>query len=302
MHGKKRYICRNKEGSMSFFESKISDYITDRKNTVRQLLFTSVFALIFINLYSPFGVDTWYELTRPELFFYSSMVILAGLLIIALSRFLMYFFTRKKRLSNGNYIIWITVEILSLSLVYLLLQALIIAPPEDILLAFRESFKITLLVLLFPYLISYLYLSWVEKNKKLEELTESFADKDSRHTTILIPFHDDKGDLRFSVKKSDLLYLEASDNYVAIHYSDEGVKEKFMIRNSMKNFEDQLEPLNVIRCHRSFIINFDKVKIIRREKDGLVLELDVKGDIIIPISRTYSERILGLFSRYSGKN
>ena len=82
------------------------------------VIFTAVFALVFINLYSPFGINTWYNLTRPQLFFYSSLVILTGMLIIALSRIIMHQVSRKRPISHGTYILWIAAEIVSLALVH----------------------------------------------------------------------------------------------------------------------------------------------------------------------------------------
>ena len=204
---------------MTFLESKIPDFLTDRRNTIRQILFTAIFALIFINLYSPFGVNTWYDVTTPQLFFYSSLVILTGLLVIAISRVIMIQVVKKRKLTTGRYIGWIVVEILSLALVYVILRIVIVSPIDDVLKAFKESLKLTSLVLLFPYTLTFLYFSWQEKNRKLDELSGK------NQTTkpaipLMIPFSDEKGELRFSVKTDDLLYLEAADNYVTIHYLD----------------------------------------------------------------------------------
>jgi len=284
---------------MTLVESKIPDFLTDKKNTTRQLIFTSVFALIFINLYSPFGVNTWYNFTQLQLFFYSSLVILAGLMIVAISRIIMYQVTNHKQLSIGNYILWITAEIVSMAAVYVLLQYFIISPPEDLLSAYKESIKITTLVLLMPYTISYLYLSWREKNKKLEQLS-SLKEKDTKSVPFHISFRDERGELRLSLKTEDLLYLEAADNYVQIHYLNGKSKQNFMIRNSLKSFENDLSKWGIIRCHRSFMVNIARVKIVKKERDGLVLEIDAPGNNSLPISETFMQKVLSAFSGNQG--
>lgn len=283
---------------MTLFETKIPDFLTDKRNTVRQLVFTSIFALVFINLYSPFGVNTWYGFTRPQLFFYSSLVILAGLLIIALSRIIMYQVTKKRPLKIGNYIIWIAAEIISLAAVYVILQYFLINPSEDIFRSYKESLKVTTLVLLLPYTISYLYFSWLEKNRKLEQL-EKQKKSDKPDVPAFIPFKDERGELRFSLKTEDLLYLEAADNYVIIHYQDGNNQEKFMIRNSLKTFEEELPDYGVIRCHRSYMVNIARVKIVKKEKDGLVLEIESYSKKNLPISETYISEVLKAFSNYT---
>ncbi|MBE0655578.1 MAG: LytTR family transcriptional regulator DNA-binding domain-containing protein [Bacteroidales bacterium] len=282
--------------AMTFFETNIPDFLTDKRNTTGQLIFTSLFALVFINIYSPFGVDKW-NLTQLQLFFYSSLVILAGLLIIAISRIIMHQVTRKKRLSNGNYILWIAAEIVSLSAVYVLLQYTLISPSEDIVASYQESLKVTTLVLLLPYTLSYLYFSWMEKNRRIEQLSRA-RDNEKPYLPHMLPFMDEKGELRFSIKSGDFLYLEAADNYVIIHYLNGKSHEKFMVRNTLKNMELQLKGMGVIRCHRSFMVNFSRVKIVKKEKDGLVLEIDSPGRHNLPISETYVKEVLRIFSSY----
>ena len=102
-------------------------------------------------------------------------------------------------------------------------------------------------------------------------------------------FYDEKNELRLSVKRSNLLYLESADNYVCIWYLNKGQLTKFMLRNSLKAIEESLADTNVLRCHRSFMVNFDQVKVIRREKEGVYLELGIEKVPDIPISKTYSE-------------
>ena len=113
----------------------------------------------------------------------------------------------------------------------------------------------------------------------------------------MIPFYDENGKLRFSVKPDDLLFLEAADNYVFVHYLDQDKKLKFMIRNSMKNILQSIPGNSLIQCHRSYLVNFDKVRIIKKEKDGLHLEMDTPDKLSLPVSKTYVDQVLKQFSK-----
>ena len=106
-----------------------------------------------------------------------------------------------------------------------------------------------------------------------------------------------KGSL--SIKHSNLLYIESADNYVRVWYLNKGVVTKFMLRNTLKAMEEAFEGTNVLRCHRSYMVNFEQVKVIRREKDGVYLEFDVEK---VPISKTYSEKVTHWFMCYSSSN
>ena len=279
---------------MIFWEKPLLGYLTEKGNMFKHVIFTAIFALIFINMYAPFGVETWYNVTRTELLLYSSLVILTGVLFIAISRIIMFFVSRLKALTNGQYASWIAIEIASMALVYAILMKLVLNDPRDFLSVFRISLSITLLVLLIPYTLTWLYFSWRDKNKKLEELAGAANPRDVG--PALIPFHDEKGDLRFSVKSPDLLYIESADNYVIIHYLDHGRRQKYVVRNTIKNLEPLLRGKGIIRCHRSYMVNFDRVKIMRKERDGLVLDLDVPEKLTLPVSKTYVDQIIRTFS------
>jgi DNA-binding LytR/AlgR family response regulator len=46
------------------------------------------------------------------------------------------------------------------------------------------------------------------------------------------------------------------------------------------------------------MVNFSRVKIVKKEKDGLVLEIDSPGRHNLPISETYVKEVLRIFSSY----
>jgi DNA-binding LytR/AlgR family response regulator len=47
------------------------------------------------------------------------------------------------------------------------------------------------------------------------------------------------------------------------------------------------------------VVNLDKVKVLRKTKDGIYLELDAVNTPDIPVSKTYYERVMTKFSQYS---
>jgi DNA-binding LytR/AlgR family response regulator len=290
------------------WEKYIPEYLTDRKNIVNMILFTAAFALVFINLYAPFGVDKWLDVSSVQLFAYSSIVILIGMLVIAISRVLMYGFTRKKPMKYGTYAIWIFAEIVVLAMVYALIQTLFIQVRNDFLLVLRNAIKITACIILLPYFIAWLYLSFKDKYMTLEKLESRRSGSDLAGTLearqgaslSMIPFRDEKGMLKFSIKKEDLLYIEAADNYILIYYLHNKKPSKYMIRTTLKRVEQELSGSGLVRSHRSFMVNIDNVKVIRKEKDGLIIGFDSPADITVPISKTYLDPFIKKLSRFTG--
>ena len=108
----------------------------------------------------------------------------------------------------------------------------------------------------------------------------------------LISFRDERGVLQLSVAKENLLYIESADNYVCIWYTKNDQLKKQLLRITMKEVSEQMADTNIIRCHRSYMVNLDLVKVMRREKENLFLELGVPNVREIPISKTYGEQVL----------
>lgn len=282
---------------MSITDEQVPDFLLTAQNLKHTVLFTAAFALVFMNVYSPFDAKSWYNLNQIELFLYSSLSILTGMLVIAISRIIMHRRIRKRTrtLNYGQYGLWIAAEILSMSLVYAAFIKYVMNDTRHVLEVYQVSIKNTVLVLFIPYLIVWLYLSWQDKNKKIKQLSQDYH-PGTPQSPRLIAFHDENKQLRFSLKADDLLYLKASDNYVNIYFIDQGKVARYMIRNRLKAFEEALQPTDVIRAHRSYMVNVNKVKMVRKEKGLLYLVLDAPEAHQVLVSKTYAESVIKAFS------
>lgn len=288
------YICAFKINS-KMVNPKISTYIYEKKNSARLILFTALFALIFINLYKPFNSPNWYPGVSDRSFMYfvfSSFIILTGVLVVVISRVFLYYWGRKHDVGLFNYALWVLMELFFMSLFYTFYTGYV-NPERDYLNVFRESFINTLLVVLLPYVVLHLYFAYKEKEKQLQWLKEHRIETAPKQT---ISFYDEKGDLRLSVTRENLLYIEAADNYVNVWYLNKNTPAKLLLRNSLKTIEKYLEHTNVIRCHRSYMVNLETVNVIRRQKNGIYMAfgLDLVSDI--PVSKKYDEKISRWFS------
>ena len=277
-------------------QKPIPHYLVEKKNILRLILFTSLFALVFINIYSPFGADKWFNVTKLEFLTYSSLVILTGVLVVVISRIVMYYICRKQMINIWQYLAWIGAEILMMALFYALFEKFILKDTRIFSDLVKVSAQNTALVLLLPYSILWLYFSWRDKKEQIERMADiqSFSD----NSRDMIPFYDDKSALKFSVKKENLLYLESTENYISICYLNKGKVSKYLLRDTMKKMEENFAGTEIIRCHRSYMVNFEKVKVIRKDKDGLKLELDNPSVIDIPVSKTYADNVMHTFSKF----
>ena len=272
----------------------IPHYLITKKNIIKFLVFTALFSMIFINIYKPFGSEYWKEVSQTEFFLLSGVIVIAGIFILTLSRFILYFVSKNSSLAYWQYFTWIVVEIAIIALIYSFTMKLGYRLSHDFIVLFYTAFSYTALVLFLPYIVTWLYFALQDAENMIKKITteESFVDLG----VDLLHFKDDKENLRFSVSLNNLLFIEAADNYLEINYLNKGKVARFILRNNMKTIEEKFgKPL--LRCHRSYMINIDKIKVLRKDKDGVFLELDIEGLPDIPVSKSYVEKVTHLFSK-----
>lgn len=291
--------------------AKIPAYLYEKNNIVQLVLLTALFALLFINIFQPFGSRDWYpNVSDFKYFFFSSLIILTGMLVVVISRWLMFRFSKKHDIVYWQYFVWIFAEILTMALFFSLFIYFVIEQGEgaeelgkkrDFLEILKQSAQNTACVLLLPYAILWLYFAFKEKNKLLEQLDTNQQQELETHTKkTLIAFPDEKGEMRISLMLDNLLYIESADNYVTIHYLNKSKLSHYLLRNSLKWIEENLtQETALVRCHRSYIVNLDNVKVLQKTKNGIFLELDTLNTPDIPVSKTYYNQVMEKFSKYS---
>lgn len=90
----------------------------------------------------------------------------------------------------------------------------------------------------------------------------------------------------FVIDVDDIRYFEAQDDYVLIHTAD----KKYLKQKTMKFYEDNLNPDDFIRIHRSYICPIKEIKQIELlEKETYQIKLTDKK--VLPVSKTGYERL-----------
>jgi hypothetical protein len=99
----------------------------------------------------------------------------------------------------------------------------------------------------------------------------------------------------FSCNCSDILFFHALDNYVVIHFIKDSNHIKEIIRTTLKKAKDDLnEYPNFFHCHKSYIVNLDKVIKVSGNAQGLKLHFDHVNEII-PVSRQLHQEFKHIF-------
>ena len=275
---------------------KLPKYLLTKQNQTTMVLFVSIFAIIFINIFKPFGSEEWMtkgKFTATQYLLWSTILVTMGMSIVAISRVIMYHYSKKptQNITILSYSLWVVLELLLLSASFTGL-ALITSyggAERDPFEIYKNALSNTFFILFTPYILYIMYLAYQEKNAKLRTIMEENIGNKS---TSFISFHDDRGILQLTVAKENLLYIESADNYISIWYLKNDQLKKQLVRTTLKETSNQLADTSVVRTHRSFMINIDKIKVLRREKENLFIELDHPGLKDIPVSKTYGEELL----------
>lgn len=280
---------------MDFLSQFIPRYLLTKRNQIILVTSAAAFALFFIIVYQPFGVLQWGRERVSEFMFviYSLLIVLLGMSIVAISRVIMYYHTKKHEISILNYAIWVFVELAIMAIAYTICSILADVQ-EDIWVAFKSALQNTSLILLIPYIICITAFTLQDKNERLRQIEDDFdkAVAQKMASKGLISFYDERGELQLSVTKDNLLYIESADNYIYIWYMKNNLPKKLMLRNTLKRTAESLAETNVMRCHRGYMVNMEQVKVLRREKENFYLELGIEGVKDIPVSKTYGDAVM----------
>lgn len=271
---------------------EIPHYFISKKNIIRQILFTALFAFVFINLYRPFGADEMYDVRWWVFLLVSGLLVTVGMFVIILSRLIMLKVKQTKNITILGYVFMIVAEIMFMAASYTLLERVVVGNIRPFALLYIVSVQNSALILLIPYTVSLLYFSWKEKKVSLEDLLNQIRNK-----PVVIPFKDENNVLRFTLKANDMLFFAASDNYVEVHYKTIKGTKKHLLRNTLKRIEEEYKDYPFLRCHRSYMVNLDNVKMFNRERGQIVLWMDDEGDIKIPVSRSYAKQVIEIFEK-----
>ena len=124
------------------------------------------------------------------------------------------------------------------------------------------------------------------KHKEASHRLRSLLAEVETHRTCFHRFVVREGDRVIFVKVQDVEAIEATGNYMHLYVG----RSSFMIRETMANLEEKLDPAHFIRTHRSWMVNAEKIQKVEPWSRGVYL-ITVQGGAQAPVSRFYREGI-----------
>jgi len=160
--------------------------------------------------------------------------------------------------------------------------------------------KTAFLVGVFPLLI-YIYFTEkfiYKKNKAVADNISSLKkqnpidNKNKKSEGIVITLIGDNKKEALEISLTDLIYVNSEKNYASIFHQKDGTIKESLLRISLSKIEKQLADYScIVRCHRSYIVNTNKVKKIQGNARGYLLKID-NSTTLIPVSRRFPKELL----------
>lgn len=241
-----------------------------------------IFFFLFMLIYRPFGISQYLgtEWFAVHLTIFSCIVLLS----IIVTRLLYYYL--HMQINYTLYSCWCLGEALFASLISGLYLWLVIYPESQYLEVVSTAFKFLALVLVIPFTILALAMI-IYEYRNAAMMNEESAKR--------IRFYDSKHNLKIVLTPDSIMYISAEVNYVTITYTDNGKEKHYTLRASMKSIDEICQDNGLVRCHRSYYINPSHVKVLRKDKEGVILaEIESENNIRIPVSKTYYNHLAEL--------
>ncbi len=113
------------------------------------------------------------------------------------------------------------------------------------------------------------------------------ADKARGHRTRFVVR---RGNAHHFVPVDQVDWIDAADNYLQLHSGD----RTHLWRGTMKEAEDELDPRDFVRIHRSAIVAVDRITSISVSDTGHIV--DLRSGVRLRSSRQYAERVRELLA------
>ena len=256
--------------------------LDDRSSRWFLVFFCAVFTTIFLIVYNPLNVNEYIVNTRigTLLSIHSAGFIGAAVLII--TQFVFRPLIGLSKHTVLTFSLWLVIELLAISYVLFLIYGEIGQPFWSEVFTTIEK---TVMLAIFPYSLACLLLSLYQARQKNIQPTQIPIIRE------FVTLKDENGKDILTLKSSDLIYLKAENNYVSATYLKNGQIEKTLIRNNLKSLENNLNNPNLLRIHRSYMINKPNINSINRKGRHMVIQMNHVEDTTLPVSSSYKTAI-----------
>lgn len=252
-----------------------------------------ILATLILFLIRPFGLN---EATVTTIIGFGAAVFLSALLNILVALFIFRRFINEEKWTVWKEVLRILIY-LSINVIAILLYANYTLPIQLDKVLILKFIGFTVLFAIIPISIRTISVkNWLLKRrlKEAQELANVIEKKSQDYNSsndCNIVLKSNIVNEIITIRSKDFLFIEAEKNYITIVDNKCGKIRKTLLRLSLIKAQEQITNDNVVRCHRSYLININMVSKVIGNSQGLKI---VFSDELqpIPVSRSYKKEVV----------
>lgn len=257
------------------------------------VVLSGIFTILFVNIFVPFNMNLWWPISQPMLrWLVLSGYGLLGMLVLLASQLLLRPWFGPTRYHLVSFLLWTLFEVLLISIAISLVYEVIIQNNIHNFSAFaKEVLRTTRhvgLVICIPYSIGVPIMISRKHAAKAAALGKDLTGHSLN--APLLTINDENGRPVLSMPSDHLIYIKSEDNYISVIYRAGDQIKKTLVRSTLKKLEGHFTSGNMLRTHRSFMVNMDNIGEVRRTSRGFTIKMKYVEEEI-PVSSNYKTRL-----------
>lgn len=272
---------------------EIPKLLYQKKFLLRSVLFVIVFSILFMVIYQPFSVTTWFGVTPLRTLFVTLLFYLCAVITLLASKYLMMLAQNRQLLSSRGYLLWVLAEFVLISLIYWYITYHFgMSSSTYSLRLIVKIISCVALILAIPYTLITIYAAYSSKKEELELFKLNHKRENIAPQGRLVRLSDSSGKIKMSVDESSIFYIASQDNYVQIYYELDGRISSYLLRLSTQKMEEYLTDTSIIRCHRSYLVNTKKIVKFRKARGKALITLSSPCNKEISVTPSHYRNLL----------
>ncbi len=274
-----KIIAKKVKDKIVGFFLKPFPLLDDFNSKLFLVIFCGIFSTFFILFYNPLNIKDWnYDSAIGKLLSIWSAGIL-GAIFLSITQFVFRPRINLSTFNVGQFSLWVALEFFLLSILFFIIFKESEKPLwREFFIALRHTVSLAII----PYFLACLLIAVRKLSQKIKQ-----EKKELVFSSEQLLFKDENGKIMLATKPSQLLFLKSENNYTSVFYLQNGKVEKKLIRTNLKKLERELTYPDLIRIHRSYMVNLQSIVGVHRKKRGFQIQLNKLPEMPLKVSETY---------------
>ncbi len=264
--------------------------LDNRGDKLFLIVFCGIFATFFINFYQPLNINTWNHDSTVGNFLTIWTAGIIGAIVLSITQFILRPLVNLNTFNIGWFALWVLFEFFLIALLMFILYGESAFPIwKEFLLVFRYTISLTII----PYFLACLIIAVRKLSHPIKEalvIPKSIPVPIPKSPLPLAQhaFKDENGKIMLAIKPTQLLLLKSENNYTAVFFLQNEQVDKKLIRTNLKKLESELSEFPyLLRIHRSYMVNLEKIASVQRKKGSFQIQLTQLPEMPLKVSETY---------------